>query len=65
LLPTIKLIDGPKFVQHAKAGLKIMGQETGRTRNPLQPLSEVELNSLKKTLAALSTQAAIVTSQLS
>ncbi len=55
LLPTIKLIDGPKFVQYAKAGLKAMGQETGQTRNPLQPLSEVELNSLRKALAVLST----------
>jgi len=50
LLPTIKLIDGPKFVQYAKAGLNILGHECGPTRNPLHPLTEPELDLLNKTV---------------
>jgi 4-hydroxy-tetrahydrodipicolinate synthase len=53
LLPTIKLIDGPRFVQYAKAGLTLMGQETGPTRYPLQPLTQTELNSLRTSLSTL------------
>ena len=53
LLPTIKLIDGSKFVQYAKAGLNILGHECGPTRNPLQPLTEPELDQLRKTLNSL------------
>ena len=50
LLPTIKLIDGPKFVQYAKAGLNLLGHQCGPTRNPLQPLSKSELDLLSRTL---------------
>ncbi len=53
LLPTIKLIDGPKFVQYAKAGLNILGHECGPTRNPLKPLTQPELDHLSKTLNSL------------
>ncbi len=53
LLPTIKLIDGPKFVQYAKAGLNILGHQCGPTRNPLQPLTPPELDHLSKTLNSL------------
>lgn len=52
LLPTIKLIDGPKFVQYAKAGLNLLGQECGPTRNPLQPLTKAELDLLRRILKA-------------
>ena len=56
LLPTIGRIDGgPKFVQYAKAGLTLMGQPTGPTRKPLQPLSAAEMDSLRRALATLPT----------
>ena len=50
LLPTIKLIDGPKFVQYTKASLNILGHECGPTRNPLQPLTKTEMELLSRTL---------------
>jgi len=53
LFPLIKLIDGPKFVQCAKAGLKLVGQNSGFLRNPLQPLGDNELRHMKELLGEL------------
>lgn len=44
----LKYIDGPKFVQMAKAALRIQHHDMGPTRKPLLPLEESEVNTLTK-----------------
>lgn len=57
LLPVIKLIDSPKFVQSTKAALNLLGHPCGLPRDPLLPLSDDEMRKLNETLATLHNQA--------
>lgn len=53
LLPIIKVIDSPKFVQATKTALNLQGHPCGLPRSPLLPLNEEESTKLKEALATL------------